>query len=82
MLGSEELRKLYFSPNTIIILKWMGWGRHVAYKREIRNVYRILAAVLEGKMCLGRPSRRCGDVEVTLEEMVVWNGVQREERVL
>jgi hypothetical protein len=43
-LPSEELNDLYFSPNTVRVLKLrrMGWAGHVARMGEKRGVYRVL----------------------------------------
>jgi hypothetical protein len=62
-LHNEELRDLYSSPSIIILIKsrWMGWAGLVARMGEKRNAYRLLAGKPDGKIPLGRPSRRCVD---------------------
>jgi hypothetical protein len=39
----------------------MKWGEHVAHIGEIRNAYKILVGIPEGKRPLGRPRRRWED---------------------
>jgi hypothetical protein len=50
-LHDEELHNLYFSPDTIKIMKSrrMRWAGHVARMKEKRNAYRVLVGKLEGK---------------------------------
>jgi hypothetical protein len=59
-LHNEELRDLHCSPSIIRIIKSkrMRWARHVVRMGEKRNVYRLLVGKPEGKIPLGRPSRR------------------------
>jgi hypothetical protein len=56
MLQIEELHNLYASPN--INSSRMRWLEHVAYMREMRNVYTILVSKSEGKKSLGSPKCR------------------------
>jgi hypothetical protein len=62
-LHNEELNDLYCSPKIVrvIILRGMGWARHVARMRERLGVYRVLVGKPEGKRLLGRPRRRWED---------------------
>lgn len=55
-LHNVEVRNLYFSPNSIRIVKprWMSLAMHVACMRELRNSYRIVLEKREGKRPLGR----------------------------
>jgi hypothetical protein len=57
---NEELRKLYFSPGRVRMIKYrrMRWVDYVARKEEKRNVNRLLLGYPEGKRPLGRPKRR------------------------
>jgi hypothetical protein len=57
--------------------KRMRWAGHVAHKREMRNVYKILVGKLEGKRPLGRRRRRWDDnIKINLAEycLEVWTG--------
>jgi hypothetical protein len=62
-LHNEELHNLYFSPNTIRVIKSMKvrWAGHVAQMGEKRNAYRILVGKPEGRDPLGRPRLRWMD---------------------
>jgi hypothetical protein len=78
-LRNEELHNLYFSPNTIRMIKSrrMRWVWHVARIREKWNAYRILVVNPEGKGSLGRPRRRWVDnITVALRE-IGWSGIGR-----
>jgi hypothetical protein len=59
-LHSEELHKLYFSPNIIRQIKSrrMRWAGHVTCMEEERKVYRISFAKPEVKRPLERPRHR------------------------
>jgi hypothetical protein len=48
---NEELRDLYSSLSIIRIIKsrWMRWAGHVAQIGEVRNAYRLLLGIPEGK---------------------------------
>jgi hypothetical protein len=50
-LHNEELHSLYFSPDTIRMIKSsrMKWVGHVARMGEKRNAYRVLVGKPEGK---------------------------------
>jgi len=62
-LHNEELNDLYFSPNTVRVIKArrMSWAGHVARIGERRSIYRVLVGKREGKRPLGRPRRRWED---------------------
>jgi hypothetical protein len=62
-LHNVEVHNLYFSPNSIRIVKprWMSLTMHVACMRELRNAYKIVFAKREGKRPLGRPMCTCED---------------------
>jgi len=49
-LHNEELNDLYFSPNTVQVIKSrrMRWAGHTARMGERRGVYRVLVAKPEG----------------------------------
>jgi hypothetical protein len=55
-LHNEELRNLYFSQNTVIIIKSrrLRWAGHVVRMGEMRNAYKILIGRSEEK----RPIQR------------------------
>ena len=59
-LHNEELNDLYYSPNTVRVIKsgQMGWAGHVALMGERIGVYRVLMGKPEGKIPLGRPRSR------------------------
>jgi hypothetical protein len=70
-LHSEELHKLYSSPDIIRQVKSrrMRWAGHVARMGKERKVYKILVGKPEGKRPLGRPRRRWEDgVRMDLRE--------------
>ena len=50
ILHNEELNDLYFSPNTVQVIKSrrMRWAGHTARMGERRGVYRVLVAKPEG----------------------------------
>jgi hypothetical protein len=76
-LHSEELHNSYASPNTIIRMiesRSMGWARHVACMRKLRNTFKILVGKPDGKRPLERPRRRWeGNIRVDLGE-IRWGG--------
>jgi hypothetical protein len=80
-LHSEELRKLYYSPSIIRIIKSkrMIEPGNVAQMGEKRNAYRILVVEPEGKGPLGRRRRRWVDsIKMVLREKedgMVWIGL-------
>jgi hypothetical protein len=48
----------------------MGWARHVACMREMRNAYNILVGTLQGLRTLGRPRRRQeGNIRMDFKEI-------------
>jgi hypothetical protein len=49
-LHNEELNDLYFSPNTIQVIKSrrMRWTGHILHIRERRGIYRVLVGKHEG----------------------------------
>jgi hypothetical protein len=74
---NEELHNLYSSPSIIrvIMSRRMRWTGHVARMGEKRNAYRILVGKPEGKIPLGRPTRRWVDnIKMDLREMG-WSGL-------
>jgi hypothetical protein len=50
-LHNKELRDLYSSPTTVLVIKSkrMRWTGHVARMEEGRGVYRVLVGKPEGK---------------------------------
>jgi hypothetical protein len=76
-LHDEELRDLYSSPSTIIIIKSrrMRWAEHVARMGEKRNAYMLLVGKPEGRRGLGRSRRRwVYNIKMDLLE-IGWGGV-------
>jgi hypothetical protein len=70
-LHSEELHKLYSSPNIIRhINAWRKrWVEHVARMGEGRKMYKVLVGKPEEKRPLGRPRRRWEDgISMDLKE--------------
>jgi hypothetical protein len=62
-LHNDELHSLYFSPNTVRVIKSRGmrWVGHVAHMGEGRGVYRVLVGRPEGTRPLRRPKSRGED---------------------
>jgi hypothetical protein len=62
-LHNEELHGLYSSPSIgrVIKARRMRWAGHVARMGEVRGAYNILVGRPEGRIPLGRPSRRWED---------------------
>jgi hypothetical protein len=62
-LHSEELYNLYASPNIIRVMKSlkMRWMGHVARMRNMKNAYKILVGISEGKRPRGSPRRKWED---------------------
>jgi hypothetical protein len=62
-LHNDELRGLYYSPNTVTMIKSrrMKWAGHVARMREGRDVCRVLVGKPIGRRPLGRSRRRWED---------------------
>ena len=61
-LHNEELNDLYFSSNTVWVIKSkMRWAGHVTRMGEGKGAYRALVGKPEGKRILGRPKRRWED---------------------
>jgi hypothetical protein len=56
-LHNEELHNLYAPPNIINVFKSssMRLTKHVARMGEMRDAYKLLVRVLEGKRPLGSP---------------------------
>jgi hypothetical protein len=76
-LHNQELNGLHSSPNVIRVIKSrrMRWAGHVTHVGEKREAYRILMGRPEGRIPLGRPSRRWEDnIKMDLQE-VGWEGV-------
>jgi hypothetical protein len=58
-LHSEELHKLYASPNIRVIRsRRMRWAGHAVRIEAMRNAYKILIGKPAGKRPLGRPMNR------------------------
>jgi hypothetical protein len=59
-LHNEQLHNLYSPPNIIKVIKLtrMKWSGHIVHMEEMRNVYKILVAKLQGKRPLERPRYR------------------------
>jgi hypothetical protein len=59
-LHSDELHKLYSSPNIVRVIKSrrMRWVGHVARMEDGRDVYRVLVGRPEDKRPLERPSQQ------------------------
>jgi len=71
-LHNEELNNLYYSPNSVRVIKWrrMRWAGHVPRMGEEWAVYRILVGKPEGKRPLGRPrSKWVDNIRVDLQEV-------------
>jgi hypothetical protein len=71
-LHNDELHSLYYSPNTVRVIKSrrMKWAGHVARIEEGNGVYRVLVGRPEGKRPLGRPRRRWDDnIKMSLREI-------------
>jgi hypothetical protein len=71
-LHSEELHKLYSSPNIIRQVKsrQMRWAGHVTRMGEARKVYKVLVGKPEGKRPLVRPRRWWEDgIRMDLEKI-------------
>ena len=69
---NEELNDLYSSPNIVQVIKSrrMRWAGHVARVGEERGVYRVLVGKSEGRIPLGRPTRRwVGNTRMDLQEV-------------
>jgi hypothetical protein len=68
---------VYSSPSIIRMIKsrMMRWAGHVARMGEMRNAYRILVGMPEGKRPLGRPRRRWVD-NIKMDLRVIgWSGL-------
>ena len=71
-LHNEEIDDLYYSPNTVRVIKSRRMRRtgHVARMGEKRDLYRVLVGEPEGKRPLGRPRRRWEDnIKMDLQEV-------------
>jgi len=71
-LHNEELRDLYYLPNTVRVVKSrrMSWAGHVARMGEGRGVHKVLVGKPEGKRPLGRPRHRREDnINMDLQEV-------------
>ena len=68
---NEELNGLYFSPNTVRVIKSkIRWVEHLSHMGEKRGVYRVLVGKPEGKRPYGRPRRRWEDnIKMELQEV-------------
>ena len=61
-LHKEEFNDLYFSPNTVGVIKSrMRWAGHVAHMRDRRGLYMVLVGKPEGKRPFGRSRHRWED---------------------
>jgi hypothetical protein len=72
-LRNGELRNLFASPNIIrVIVRYAGY---VARIRYMRNAYKILLGISEGKKPLGRPRLRWKyNINIDFRE-IGWEGV-------
>ena len=69
-LHNEELNDLYYSPNTVRVIKSGKMGGACRANRERRGVYRVLVGKPEGKRPLGRPRPRWEDnIKTDLQEV-------------
>ena len=71
-MHNEELNDLYSSPNIVRVIKSRRnrWTGNVARMGEERGVYRVLEGKPEGKIQIGRPSRRWVDnIRMDLQEV-------------
>jgi len=71
-LHNEDLNHLYSSPNIVRVIKSrrMKWAGHVALMCEVRRLYSFLVGKTEGRIPLGRPSRRLVDnIRMDLQEV-------------
>jgi hypothetical protein len=68
---------MYVLPNIIRVIKSrrVRWAGHVASTGEMRNVYKILIGIPEGRRPLRRP--RCGWEDSIIMDLseIVWEGV-------
>ena len=64
-MHNVELNDLYSSPMIVQVItsRRMRWAGHVARMGERSGVYRILVVKPEGKRPLGRPRRRCDNLQ-------------------
>jgi hypothetical protein len=62
-LHSDELHRLYYSPNTVSLItsRRIRWAGHVARTGEMWGVCKILVRRPEGRRPLGRSRRRWAD---------------------
>jgi hypothetical protein len=77
-LHNAEVRNLYFSPNSIRIIKsrWISLVMHVVCMRELGNAYKIVFEKREGNRPLGRPMCTCEDnIEMDVIR-IWWEGVE------
>jgi hypothetical protein len=71
-LHNEELSDLYSLPNILRVVKSrrMRWVGHVARMGKMRDIYRVLVGMPEGKRPFGRPRHRWEDnIKMDLQEM-------------
>ena len=75
---NEELNVVYFSPNTILVMKSRGmmWAVHVVRMGERRGVYSALMGKPEERRPLGRPRHRLeSNIKMDREVLCgVWAG--------
>jgi len=79
-LHNEELNDLYFSPNTVWVIKSrrMRWVGHVVCMGERTGIYRVLVGKPEAKRRLGRPRHRWEDnIKMIFRkwDVGVWTGL-------
>ena len=73
-LHNQKLNDLYWSPNTVRVIKSrrMRWAGRVARMGESRGVYRVLVGKPERHRAFGRPRRRWEDnIKIDLQEVGV-----------
>jgi len=71
-LHNEELNDLYSSPNIVRVMKSrrMRCAGHVGHMVEERGVYRVLVGKPEGKIPLGRLTRKWVDnIRMDIQEV-------------
>jgi hypothetical protein len=56
----EELNDMYFSPNSVLVIKsrTLRWPEHLTCMGQRRGAYRVVVKKPEGKGPLGRPRHR------------------------
>jgi hypothetical protein len=72
-LHSEELHDLYYSSNTVWVIKSiMRWAGYVACMEQNGSEHRVLVGKTEGTRPLGRPRYRWEDSSKTNLQDIGW----------